>query len=212
MDNGIYDHNRIVLQGIVGEPLTPSHTLFDEKFYRMMMDVPRLSGNIDTLPVTVSERLLRTLPVSVGDKVTVRGQVRSYNRMEEGKNRLILTAFARYLGPVESGIANPNEVMLDGFLCRLPNYRTTPFGREITDLLLAVNRPYGKSDYIPVIAWGHMARRAHALDVGSRVVMNGRLQSREYQKKLEDDRVINRVAYEVSVTDMRAAGREENGG
>ncbi|NLG37906.1 MAG: single-stranded DNA-binding protein [Clostridiales bacterium] len=208
MEDGIYDHNRIVLQGVAAESPELSHALFEERFFRMMLDVSRLSGNIDTVPVTVPERLLLSRPVGIGDKVVVRGQVRSYNRMEEGKNRLILTAFARYLGPPEPDIVNPNDVMLDGFLCRVPNYRTTPFGREITDLLIAVNRPYGKSDYIPVIAWGHVARRAQTLDVGSHIIISGRLQSRDYQKKLDDETVVNRVAYEVSVTELLLADRE----
>ena len=141
--------------------------------------------------------------------MVVRGQVRSYNRME-GKNRLILTAFARYLGP-PARYRQSNDVMLDGFLCRVPNYRTTPFGREIADLLVAVNRPYGKSDYIPVIAWGHIARKAQTLDVGSHIIISGRLQSREYHKKLDDETVVYRVAYEVSVTELLLADRDGSG-
>ncbi|MGI5877346.1 MAG: single-stranded DNA-binding protein [Christensenellales bacterium] len=211
MEDGIYDHNRILLQGVVAESPEISHALFEERFFKMMLDVARLSGNIDTIPVTVPERLLKSRPVGLGDRVVVRGQVRSYNRMEEGKNRLILTAFARYLGPPEPDIVNPNDVMLDGFLCRVPNYRTTPFGREIADLLVAVNRPYGKSDYIPVIAWGHIARKAQTLDVGSHIIISGRLQSREYQKKLDDETVVNRVAYEVSVTELLLADRDGSG-
>lgn len=200
MEKGIHENNQVMLKGRVAEEPVYSHSLYGEKFFSMMMDVPRLSGVNDILPVMVSDRLLHLMNVEVGDELAVIGQLRSYNRLVDGKSRLILTVFARHISPPEDVAENPNQVLLEGFVCRSPVYRTTPFGREITDLLIAVNRPYNKSDYIPVISWGRNARFAETLEVGQKVFIHGRMQSRQYQKKQAEGIVENRTAYEVSVT------------
>jgi single-stranded DNA-binding protein len=195
-----HENNQVILKGKVVEEPVYSHSLYGEKFYSLMLEVPRLSGVSDTLPVMVSDRLLHLMNVSVEDEIGVIGQLRSYNRMIDGKNRLILTVFARHISPPEDVTDNPNQVLLEGYICRTPVYRTTPFGREITDLLIAVNRPYNKSDYIPVISWGRNARFAETLEVGQKVFIHGRMQSRQYQKKLPDGNVENHTAFEVSVS------------
>jgi primosomal replication protein N len=200
LEKGNHENNQVMLKGKVVEEPVYSHSLYGEKFFTLMLEVPRLSGVTDMLPVMVSDRLLRLMDVAVGDELAVIGQLRSYNRLVEGKSRLILTVFARHISPPEDMTDNPNQVLLEGFVCRPPVYRTTPFGREITDLLIAVNRPYNKSDYIPVISWGRNARYAETLEVGQKVSIHGRMQSRLYQKKLPDGTMENRTAYEVSVS------------
>lgn len=200
MEKGNHENNQVILKGkIVSEPVY-SHSLYGEKFYNLMIEVPRLSGVADVLPVMASDRLLHLMSVAVDDEVGVIGQLRSYNRLQDDRNRLILTVFARHISPPEDVADNPNQVLLEGYVCRAPVYRTTPFGREITDLLIAVNRPYNKSDYIPVISWGRNARYAETLEVGQKVFIHGRMQSRQYQKKLPDGVMENRTAYEVSVS------------
>ena len=166
--------------------------------------VERLSDSSDIIPLMVSERLIDVKADYRGQLIMVTGQFRSYNRHEERKNRLVLSVFAReieFVDEIEES-AKTNQIYLDGYICKEPVYRKTPLGREIADLLLAVNRPYGKSDYIPCICWGRNARFAGKLEVGEHVAVWGRIQSREYQKKLENDEVINRIAYEVSVSKM----------
>jgi primosomal replication protein N len=200
LDKGIHENNQVMLKGKVVEEPVYSHSLYGEKFFALMLEVPRLSGVADMLPVMVSDRLLHLMDVTVGDELAVIGQLRSYNRLVDGRNRLILTVFARHISPPEDMEDNPNQVLLEGYVCRTPVYRTTPFGREITDLLIAVNRPYNKSDYIPVISWGRNARYAETLEVGQKVYIHGRMQSRQYQKKLPDGNTENRTAYEVSVS------------
>ncbi len=200
MEKGSHENNQVILKGRVAEEPAYSHSLYGERFYNLMLEVPRLSGVADVLPVMASDRLLHLMNVAVGDEIAVIGQLRSYNRLQEGRNRLILTVFARHIAPPEDVPDNPNQVLLEGFVCRPPVYRTTPFGREITDLLIAVNRPYNKSDYIPVISWGRNARYAETLEVGQKVFIHGRMQSRQYQKKLADGAVEDRTAFEVSVS------------
>lgn len=200
MEKGIHENNQVILKGRVIEEPVFSHTLYGEKFFSLMLEVPRLSGVTDMLPVMVSDRLLNLLDVAIGDELAVTGQLRSYNRLVDNRNRLILTVFARHIAPPDDIADNPNQVILEGYICRAPVYRTTPFGREITDILIAVNRPYNKSDYIPVISWGRNARYAETLEVGQKVTIHGRMQSRIYQKKLEDGTIENRTAYEVSVS------------
>jgi single-stranded DNA-binding protein len=181
-----------------------SHRLYGERFYSLVLGVPRLSNHVDRLPVTISERLL-TFGIQKGMPLRVQGQLRSYNKIVEGQNRLILTVFARQIQAVEPSARAQNLVVMTGHLCKEPVYRTTPFMREITDLLLAVNRAYGKSDYIPVIAWGRAARFARLLRVGDRVCVEGRFQSRDYQKRQGDGRVEERVAFEVSAVGLESA-------
>ncbi|MBZ0098767.1 MAG: single-stranded DNA-binding protein, partial [Taibaiella sp.] len=182
-------------------------------FYYFMLDVPRLSESCDKIPVTISERLASKDKLEIGTVIEVEGQFRSYNSYNNEGNRLLLTVFARDITFLEDEkkIKNPNQIYLNGFICKRPIYRTTPFGREITDLLLAVNRPYNKSDYIPCIAWGRNARFSENLVVGDNIKVWGRIQSRTYQKKLESGDVLTKVAYEVSISKMENAveGREQ---
>lgn len=190
--------NGIHLRGHVCQPLQFGHELFGEQFFVTTLRVPRLSGAEDFLPITLSERLLIDEPIAAGSILCLDGQLRSYNKVVEGSGRLLITAFAQRLLPEEDE-ENPNRVQLTGALCKAPSYRTTPFGREIADLMLAVNRSYGKSDYIPCITWGRTARFASHLKVGDKVTLLGRFQSRAYQKQLPDGTVIGKTAYEVSV-------------
>lgn len=190
--------NSIHLRGHVCQPLQFGHELFGEQFFVTTLRVTRLSGAEDFLPITLSERLLIDEPIAAGSILCLDGQLRSYNKVVEGSGRLLITAFAQRLLPEEDE-ENPNRVQLTGALCKAPSYRTTPFGREIADLMLAVNRSYGKSDYIPCITWGRTARFASHLKVGDKVTLLGRFQSRAYQKQLPDGTVIGKTAYEVSV-------------
>ncbi|MBR6786725.1 MAG: single-stranded DNA-binding protein [Clostridia bacterium] len=190
--------NQLILAGEIMEAPQFDHEVFGEAFFRTILSVPRLSGAFDLLPVTVSERLMAD-GFEAGMQICVSGQLRSYNKVMGGQGRLLLTAFAQRLRPVDEE-ENPNTVFLTGALCKPPSFRTTPFGREIADLMLAVNRSYGKSDYIPCIAWGRTARFASSLNVGDRVQLQGRFQSRIYQKQLPDGTVQERTAYEVSVS------------
>lgn len=190
--------NFLHLSGVLTDNPVYGHEVFGEKFYYATLSVPRLSGAEDLLPITVSERLMDGEPLTIGSKLALDGQLRSYNKVIEGAGRLLITGFAQHLVDPDSD-ENPNQVQLTGALCKLPSYRTTPFGREIADLMLAVNRAYGKSDYIPCITWGRTARFASHLKVGDKVTLLGRFQSRAYQKQLPDGTVIGKTAYEVSV-------------
>ncbi|NEZ47706.1 single-stranded DNA-binding protein [Clostridium niameyense] len=201
MDN-LMLNNKIYLEGKVVEGLEFSHEMYGEGFYMFKLEVSRLSDVSDVLNVTISERLLAGMDLKVGDDVLVEGQLRSYNKFVDGANRLILTVFARNIDYCIERSKNPNEIFLNGYICKEPVYRTTPFGREIADLLLAVNRPYNKSDYIPNISWGRNARFCKTLKVGDNIRVWGRLQSREYQKRISEDNVITKVAYEVSISKM----------
>lgn len=192
-----------------------SHKVYGEGFYNFKLMVPRLSDYSDILPVTVSERLIYGMDItSCRQNIIIQGQLRSYNKFVDGSNRLILTIFARDLAlqQEQEEIKNPNQITLDGYVCKSPLYRTTPFGREITDILLAVNRAYGKSDYIPCIAWGRNARFSEKLKVGDRIKIWGRVQSREYQKKTHNGDVINKVAYEVSISKMERINENNRSG
>ncbi len=191
-------NNQLCLCGTIESVPQLDHEVFGEQFFRMDVSVPRLSGAHDILPVTISERLINDQVVP-GTCLCITGQLRSYNKVVGGSGRLLLTAFAqRLLAP--SDAPNPNTVQLVGALCKPPAFRTTPFGREIADLMLAVNRAFGKSDYIPCIAWGRTARYASQLNVGDRLQVQGRFQSREYQKQMPDGTTLNRMAYEISLS------------
>lgn len=196
------ESNRVVVVGKIHSPVVFAHEIYGEGFYNFTLAVPRLSEYVDLLPVTISERLIDTAQLEVGTEVVIQGQLRSYNKYLEGKNRLILTIFAKDISRKNEDIKNPNQIYLDGYICKVPAYRTTPFEREIADILLAVNRPYNKSDYIPIITWGRNARFSKKLSVGQRIRIWGRVQSRPYQKKLANDEIEERVAYEVSVSKM----------
>ena len=191
-------NNRAYVAGTVITVPEFSHEVLGEKFYDVTLSVRRLSDRHDEIPVTVSDRLMQDMPLAPGDTVGVSGQLRSYNKQTEGRSKLVLRIFARELDDGESN--TPNRIELEGFICKPPVYRTTPFKREICDMLLAVNRAYNKSDYIPAIAWGRNARYAGEFAVGDKVAVTGRIQSRVYQKTLPDGSVEDRVAYEVSVS------------
>ena len=201
MDN-LMLNNKIYLEGKVVSELEFSHEMFGEGFYSFNIEVMRLSDSVDLLNITISERLINGFDLSIGKEVIIEGQLRSYNKFMNGANKLILTVFARNIEPCIEKSKNPNEIYLDGFICKEPVYRTTPFGREIADVLLAVNRAYNKSDYIPTIAWGRNSRFCQSLSVGDNIRVWGRLQSREYQKKISDTEVIKKIAYEVSISKM----------
>ncbi len=207
-------NNVISLVGVIVSDFTFSHRVYGEGFYNFNIEVVRLSQVSDTLSVAISERLVDKNTLPIGTQVHILGQIRSYNSFTEGdrRNKLILTVFVREIEKLDDMLnMNPNDVYLDGFICKPPVYRTTPFGREITDLLLAINRSYNKSDYIPCITWGRNARFAGKLAVGDNVKIYGRMQSRNYQKKYENGDVIDRVAYEVSVSKLEYANYDENG-
>ncbi|MBE6061099.1 MULTISPECIES: single-stranded DNA-binding protein [unclassified Clostridium] len=201
MDNNIFN-NKIYLEGKVISDLEFSHEMYGEGFYNFEFEVSRLSDTSDILVITVSERLIAGIDVSIGSELVIDGQLRSYNKFVDGANRLILTVFARDIRQLEERGKNPNQIFLDGYICKAPVYRTTPFGREIADMLLAVNRLYNKSDYIPTIAWGRNSRFCKSLEVGDNIRIWGRLQSREYQKKVSDTEVVKKIAYEVSISKM----------
>ncbi|NLX71667.1 MAG: single-stranded DNA-binding protein [Clostridiales bacterium] len=201
------ENNKVMVAGRIESPLTFGHEIYGEAFYNFILAVPRLSEYIDFLPVTISERLLDSTGLSVGTEIVINGELRSYNKYIEGKNRLILTIFTKDIYLKKEEIRNPNQIYLDGYICKPPVYRTTPFQREIADILLAVNRSYNKSDYIPVITWGRNARFSQHLSVGQRIRVWGRVQSRPYKKKLSNGEVIDRVAYEVSVSKMEVINK-----
>lgn len=205
------ENNIITLIGTIVSDKQFSHEVYGEGFYTFDIEVPRLSENSDIIPVMASERILGE-NFKVGQKVIIEGQFRSYNNYENEKNRLVLTVFVKNLSVAieETEEQNPNEIVLNGFVCKKPIYRTTPFGREIADLLLAVNRAYNKSDYIPCIAWGRNARFCQNMNVGEKIKIWGRIQSRLYEKKFEDGTSETRRAYEVSISKMEFEKEEEN--
>ena len=201
----VFTNNQVTIAGEVVSEFTFSHEVYGEHFYIVNIAVCRLSNSYDVIPVMVSERLIDVTSDYRGCVLQVSGQFRSYNRHEENRNRLVLSVFAReavLASQEDEDEQNPNHIFLDGYVCKHPVYRKTPLGREIADLLLAVNRPYGKSDYIPCICWGRNARYAEHFKVGERCAIWGRTQSREYMKKLDEEHVEKRVAFEVSVSKL----------
>ena len=212
------ENNHLLLMGKITSDKRFSHEIYGESFYVFDLEVERLSGNSDIIPITVSERLIVPEELTIGKEVIIEGQFRSYNSYENERNRLVLTVFAKEIKFVENDTKSEedereekvsNEVVLTGFICKKPIYRQTPFGREISDILLAVNRAYNKSDYIPAIAWGRNARFCQNLDVGTKVRITGRVQSRNYEKKLEDGTTQTRVAYEVSIGSLEVINENE---
>lgn len=212
------ENNNVRLQGYVaktglddnGKPVF-NHEVFGEKFYQFHLEVARQSDTDDVLPITVSERLVDIDSIQEGDYVEVVGQVRTYNKVTEGGKKLLISVFAQEItinGEHSVNANKDNSVELMGFICKEPVYRKTPLGREICDLLLAVNRPYGKGDYIPCICWGRNARFAASLAISTQLEVKGRLQSREYIKKLDEDNTEKRVAYELSVSKLDVVGEE----
>ena len=210
----VIENNRVCIIGEIVSEFTFSHEVFGEGFYIANVSVNRLSDMVDVIPLMISERLIDVTKDYRGMKIEVAGQFRSYNRHEGTKNKLVLSIFVRELRFIEEDEmpeeqSKSYQIFLDGFVCKPPIYRKTPLGREIADVLVAVNRPYGKSDYIPCIAWGRNARFAGGLEVGSHLQVSGRVQSREYTKKIGEDEVERRVAYEVSVSKIDLVEDEE---
>ena len=207
MAHKIIENNQVSIMGKIASGFTFSHQVFGEGFYLVDVLVKRLSDSEDRIPLMISERLVDVTQDYEGEYIMVQGQFRSYNRHEEKKNRLVLSVFVREIAFVEEAddSIKTNQIFLDGYICKPPVYRKTPLGREIADLLLAVNRPYGKSDYIPCICWGRNARYASAFEVGGHVLIWGRIQSREYIKKLSETETEKRTAYEVSVSKLEYA-------
>ena len=204
MTDKVIENNQVTVMGEVVSTFTFSHEVFGEGFYIVEVLVKRLSNSCDRIPLMVSERLIDVTQDYTGEFIMASGQFRSYNRHEEQKNRLVLSVFVREISFMEEEPdgSKTNSILLDGYICKEPIYRKTPLGREIADLLLAVNRPYGKSDYIPCICWGRNARYASGFEVGEHVQVLGRIQSREYVKKLSETETEKRVAYEVSVSKL----------
>ena len=211
MTDKVIENNQVTVMGEIISDFAYSHEIFGEGFYMVDVKVQRLSESFDVIPLMVSERLIDVNADYKGKNICVNGQFRSYNRHEERKNRLVLSVFARGIDFVEEieESSKTNQIYLDGYICKEPIYRKTPLGREIADVLLAVNRPYGKSDYIPCICWGRNARYASSFHVGERCAIWGRIQSREYMKKLDEEHAEKRVAFEVSVSKMELVETEE---
>ena len=218
MNTNYLENNHLVLVGKVTSDKRFSHEIYGEKFYIFDLEVPRLSGNADIIPITISERLLEAEGLEIDKKVIIEGQFRSYNSYQNERNKLVLTVFAKDVKFVENQDEEiqaskdfvSNEVILNGYICKKPIYRQTPFGREIADLLLAVNRAYNKSDYIPCIAWGRNARFCENIEVGTEVKIVGRVQSRTYEKKYEDGTSETKVAYEVSISSLEVVKEDDN--
>ena len=204
MSDKIIENNQVTIIGQVASEFVFSHEVFGEGFYIVEILVNRLSNSFDRIPVMVSDRLIDVTQDYIGEYIAAHGQFRSYNRHEEQKNRLVLSVFAREIEFMEEQPdgSKTNSILLDGYICKEPVYRKTPLGREIADVLMAVNRPYGKSDYIPCICWGRNARFAAGFEVGEHIQVLGRIQSREYVKKISESETEKRVAYEVSVSKL----------
>ena len=215
MNTNYSENNKLTLVGKITSDKRFSHEIYGESFYIFDLEVPRLSKTFDIIPITISERLITNFDLSIGRYVRIDGQFRSYNTYENEKSRLILTVFAKEIIETEPLVeimpdTLTNEVILIGYICKKPIYRKTPFGREISDILLATNRAYNKSDYIPCIAWGRNARFSENLEVGAEIRIVGRVQSREYEKKYEDGTSEKKVAYEVSVGSLEIIEKKDN--
>ena len=205
MSYDMMNNNKVFLQGKVADEPIFNHTVMDEHFYTFNLEIPRLSGQMDLIPVTISSKLIDSHGIKVGEMIALRGQFRSFNKLEDGRSRLILSAFCREICELDSDI-NSNCIELSGYICKSPIYRTTPFSREICDLLIAVNRNYDKSDYIPCIAWGRNAQFVNKLPVGTKLEIVGRIQSRTYNKRVDEKHEpITKTAYEVSITKLALA-------
>ena len=199
------ENNKIELCGVIASVPELNHKTYGENFYGFRLSCSRKSTEKDMLPIIVSDRLVEIKDLQVGKKISVKGQVRTFNKhISDDKRKLLIMVFARDVREVEEESESApefnNNVKLSGYICKPPVYRVTPKGREIADVLIAVNRTYGKSDYIPCITWGRNARYTGNLDVGTRVDVEGRLQSREYTKKFDDGTEEIRTAYEISVS------------
>lgn len=201
-------NNQALVRGRVLTPPTYSHEVFGEGFYELEISSQRLSEQFDVIPITISERLLETNSLNVGDDVSFYGQFRSYNKLSQNKSRLVLTLFVREIVKPKDE-TNPNIISVCGFLCKPCIYRTTPFNREIADILVAVNRSYNKSDYLPCIAWGRNARFCKSMNIGDKIALSGRIQSRKYVKRFDDSLSEEKIAYEISISKF-ATGENAN--
>lgn len=210
MQTDLRQNNCITVLGKISSDFQFSHEVFGEKFYIFYLETERLSETLDILPITISERLIDKNIFKIGNFVEINGQIRSYNSIVDKKNHLILSIFAKDVSFNIDTNKNPNQVVLNGFLCKMPVYRKTPFGREISDILLAVNRSYNKSDYIPCIAWGRNAKFTNTLEIGQNIIITGRMQSRKYQKKLENGEILEKVAYEISISKLEIVKKEND--
>lgn len=200
MNNGSYENNNnVLIKGKIVKLPSYSHTVMGEGFFEMFVEVKRLSDETDVLPVTISERLIDGF--KLGDELGIIGQFRSYNKLEGEKSKLMLTIFVKELVD-PNDITAVNQINMIGYICKEPIYRTTPFGREICDVLIAVNRAYNKSDYLPCIAWGRNARFVKDLSIGEKLEVQGRIQSRKYQKKTDSGDFESRIAYEISLSSV----------
>ena len=199
-NENIIDNNKVYLQGEVVDEPEFNHAVRGEEFYSFSLNVARLSGQADTIPVIISKKLCVLFGIKKGSLIAVKGQFRSYNQLENNKRKLVLSVFVKEVCDWDEE-ANANVIELDGYICKPSIYRTTPFAREICDVLLAVNRNYNKSDYIPCIAWGTNAQIVSRLDVASKIKVLGRIQSREYNKNLGEE-VVTKTAYEVSISKL----------
>lgn len=210
MDNYI-DNNIVKLGGKVVTELEFSHEIYEEKFYRFYIETKRMSDYSDKLPIIISERIINIEEINVGDIIVVEGQLRSYNQMIDGRSKLVLSIFAKDFEKTEDErVLTLNDATFIGYICKKPVYRKTPLGREIADVLLAVNRTYKKSDYIPCILWGRNAKYCEQVEIGDMIKLNGRIQSRGYEKKQEDGTTISKVAYEVSVSRLSIKRKKED--
>lgn len=212
MENNLMKNNMVIINGRIASEFKESHESFGEKFYLFDLDAERLSGTVDRIPILISEKIVDVSRNMVGKKVSIDGQFRTFNRpIDEETNKLEIHVFAREFYVCDENLTRDiNSIALDGYVCKKPNYRKTPLGREIADFLLAVNRPYGKSDYIPCICWGRNARYATSLEVGDRIEVIGRIQSREYFKKISETERECRMAYEVSISLLKKAEVEKD--
>lgn len=204
------DNNNVEIGGEIIEEPEFSHEIYDEKFYKFSIKTKRLSEYEDILPVIISERLVNLNDIKVGSIVKIFGQFRSYNLQTETRNKLVLSIFVKDIEFTDDeSILTTNDANFIGYICKEPVYRKTPLGREIADVLVAINRTYRKSDYIPCILWGRNAKYCETLNVGDLVKLNGRIQSRSYEKKLENGEVLKKTAYEVSVSKFASADKDD---
>ncbi len=199
LDENRCETNKAVLQGVIMTELKFSHKSYGESFYLFEVGIGRKSGYRDEIKVVISERLIWDINLAMGMRVKVEGQIRTYNEESDGRSRLNIVVFTRGIQIIAEDELDENYIYLEGFLCKAPIRRTSPLGRELCDIMLAVNRMYNKSDYIPCIAWGRNATYAGGLEVGTKLSIIGRIQSREYKKRDTDGNIINRIAYEVSI-------------
>ena len=200
-------NNAVKISGEIVSDFTYDHEMYGEGFYKVFVQVTRISGNLDTIPVMVSDRIIDVNKNLTGEMVAIEGEFRSYNKHLLGANKLLLFVLCKKIEIVKYCM-NEDEIFLRGFICKNPIYRKTPFKREISDLLIAVNRYYGKSEYIPCICWGRNARYAAGFEIGDEIVIRGRIQSRTYEKKISDTEFETRTAYEVSANMIEKIGGE----